>query len=177
VKITESKVRKIKIEDILNSHRLDPISVYLEDFEHGKGQITIKCYDKVWSSFWGGMGDRTISQFFCSCDNGYLIGNLDGNISSTVLSPEGFRSFAKKEIIRLRKEDELEVDRAREIYDVVEDLCDDELKDWFYRGDEDVTDIFGTDYIYDTSLPQEPNPKYEYLSRIIDTVKEVLKQE
>ena len=47
MKIKESTVRKLTISDI---ERLDNINVYLEDFEPGHGQITIKCWNEVWSS-------------------------------------------------------------------------------------------------------------------------------
>jgi hypothetical protein len=176
MKITESKVRKIKIEDILESHRLDPISVFLEDFEPGKGKITIECYGKSWSSYWGGMGSRTISQFFCSCDNSYLSSNLAPNLKSNIFDEENFKDFAKNKIIKLRKESELEPDRARELFDEIEDLSEDCSKDWFFSGNESVRDIFGDEY-WNIDLPTTTNPDYAYISRIIDTVKEALKQE
>lgn len=51
---------------------LDPVSVFLEDFESGKGKITIECYGKYWSAYWGAMGERTISEFFSSCSDNKL---------------------------------------------------------------------------------------------------------
>lgn len=66
MKLELSTVRKIKLTDI---DSLDDISIFLEDFSLGAGQITIYCWGKAWTSFWGGMGDMTISDFFCSCDN------------------------------------------------------------------------------------------------------------
>ena len=55
---------------------LDPIRVVLEDFKPGEGRILIVCYTRAWTGYWGGMSGQTISQFFTSCNAGYLLGNL-----------------------------------------------------------------------------------------------------
>lgn len=62
--------------EITEAKSLDPIRVYIEDYEPGKGRITISCYDSAWVGYWGGMGGGTISEFFTRSDAGYLIGNL-----------------------------------------------------------------------------------------------------
>lgn len=60
---------------ITGAEGLDPISVYLEDFEPCKGKITVSCYDKTWHAYWGGMWDGlTIGQFFCKLHDAYIIG-------------------------------------------------------------------------------------------------------
>lgn len=173
MKITEPKVRKIKIEDILESHKLDPISVYLEDFEPRKGQIIIKCYDEVWSSFWGGMGSCTISEFFCSCDNGYLSGNLAPGLNSNIVDEDNLLKWVKSKIIERRRSGEIEAEEAKEIWYELE--FTDEIKQWIESGCENSIKIIGPEW-WNLDLPQAVNPKYEYLCRIIDTVKEVLKQ-
>jgi len=111
MKVEKSKVQKFKITEVKN---LDPVNVFLEDFEPGKGEIIIECYGKAWSVYWGAMGSKPISVFFCYVDNNYIIGKLDGGLCSRVY--------------------------------------------------ESPDDEVGT-----------PNYQYEYLSRIIDTVKEALK--
>lgn len=58
------------------SYRLDPIRVTLHDVSPGHGRIIIECYGKAWSSYWGGMGDLSIKDFFCSCGSDYLITKL-----------------------------------------------------------------------------------------------------
>lgn len=73
MEIVKSNVRRI---EIFNLPRLDPIRVYLEDYDPGKGRITISCYDAAWVGYWGAMGGRTISQFFIDCNAEYLAGNL-----------------------------------------------------------------------------------------------------
>lgn len=177
MKITESKVRKIKIEDILESHRLDPISVYLEDFGPGQGNITISCYGKTWSSYWGSMG-RTISEFFCSCDNDYLSKNLAGYINSGVVDEEKAVAVLKKRVIECRRSccengNSFDEDEARDAWDEVSRL--ENPKEWLMSGGDLVCELIGDEW-WHFDLPEKVNPDYEYLCRIIDTVKEALKQ-
>jgi len=61
---------------VVNNPELDPITVFLEDFELSKGKITITCFGKAWTAYWGGMSGKTVAEFFCSCDVHYLAGNL-----------------------------------------------------------------------------------------------------
>ena len=82
MKIEKSTVEKIKITGAKN---LDPVSVFLEDLEPGRGKITIECYGKSWSAYWGAMGkERTISQFFCDANTEYIVGYLDGQLRSVI---------------------------------------------------------------------------------------------
>lgn len=57
MKVTTSLVTQLKITEVPN---LDPIDVMLENFEPGKGRITIRCYTKAWTSYWGGMSGQTV---------------------------------------------------------------------------------------------------------------------
>ena len=78
--VKQSTVTRIEITE---APRLDPIRVYIENYEPGKGRITISCYDAAWVGYWGGMSGDTIEAFFCRCHAEYLSGNL--------LSPSGLR--------------------------------------------------------------------------------------
>ncbi len=51
MKITKSQCERIIITDIKG---LDPITVFLEDYGPRQGQITIRCYDEIWSAYWDG---------------------------------------------------------------------------------------------------------------------------
>lgn len=55
---------------------LDPVTVITQDHGQGKGKIIIECYGLAWSAYWGGMGNRTVREFFVSCDTEYLHGYL-----------------------------------------------------------------------------------------------------
>lgn len=57
--------------------RLDPITLYLEDEEPGRGRAVITCYDQAWTCRWGGMGtERTVAQFLAIVDRYYLADNM-----------------------------------------------------------------------------------------------------
>ena len=92
MEIVKSTVRRL---EIFNLPRLDPIRVYLEDYDPGKGRITISCYDAAWVGYWGAMGSRTIAQFFIDNDAEYLSGNL--GCASTLSS----RAPARKYLVRV----------------------------------------------------------------------------
>ena len=70
MKVETGTVTILRISEV---PRLDPIRVTLDNGDLGKGRITIDCYNKAWSSYWGAMGDRTVEQFFVDCGNDYLI--------------------------------------------------------------------------------------------------------
>lgn len=61
---------------IVGSPALDPINVIFQDFGPGKGKIIIECFSQAWAACWGGMGNRTMREFFTSCDDSYLFGYL-----------------------------------------------------------------------------------------------------
>ena len=173
MKITESNVRKIKIEEI---EKLDPISVYLEDFERGQGKITISCYDKTWSSYWGSMG-RTILEFFCTTDNNYLAKNLANNINPGVVDEEKSIDYLKNRVIECRKgccENGNTFDKfeAREAWEEVSGI--ENPKEWLMSSNNLVQKLIGEEW-WHVDFPQKQNPDYVYLCRIICTVKEVLK--
>ena len=72
----ETITTSVKKITITGADRLDPVGVFLENYGPGQGRITIICYGQAWTSFWGGMGDRTVEQFVASCNDGYLMDNL-----------------------------------------------------------------------------------------------------
>lgn len=142
MKIENTQVTKLVLSGL---DRIDPISVFAEDYGKGRGRITITCYGKAWTSFWGAMGDRTISQFFCSCDEHYLAGNLS-NIDSTVYDIDELEKQAEEKGIKFHRDDPWH---------------DYEFMDAMYGGD------MGE---WHSALPEKPNPDYEYLCRIIKAV-------
>lgn len=147
MKVETSQIKKLKITGI---ERLDPVSVIFEDFGPGQGKIIIECYGKAWSAYWGGMGDRTISEFFCSCDDGYLSNNLS-NINSSVYDEDKIREDAKQKGI--------------------ECWCDDPWNDHEF-----MTAMYGSEmHDWSYQLPTKTNPDYEYLCRIIHAVQDGIK--
>jgi hypothetical protein len=84
MKITETTTRTLIISEV---ERLDTITVMITQMNESAGKIIIECYGKSWSAFWGAMGNRSIEEFFVSCDNPYLIKNLS-NEQSTIIDPD-----------------------------------------------------------------------------------------
>ena len=80
VRIEYPEVRCIRL---VGCKALDPVTIYLEDFEPGKGMITMFCYGKAWTRYWGGMGNSNIADFFCGCDEHYIAKNLSEIDSET----------------------------------------------------------------------------------------------
>lgn len=126
---------------------LDPITVYVTNYEPGKGKIVIQCYCDSWVNYWGGMGGMNLQQFFCSCDNGYILRKL------------------------LKKTHETDFDKVTEAagrrgYDisVTNDVelamqCDEMVK------------CYGPDWYMD--LPQRKTNEYHHLERIVNVIKSV----
>lgn len=162
--VTTSLVTQLKITEVPN---LDPIDVMLENYEPGKGRITIRCYTRVWTSYWGAMSGRTVQDFFAGCDNGYLISNLAPGLSHEISDGEIITEHIRKKVIQMRKEGDLDASEAREIYD--DCYCIDgpgDLQHW-----EHTKVMFGDEWWY-ADLPTRPNPEYVYLCRILDAVRE-----
>ncbi|HHA2676658.1 TPA: hypothetical protein ACOECQ_002782 [Stenotrophomonas maltophilia] len=66
----------IRLVEIPRRNGLDPINVFVQDYELGRGRIVVTCYGQAWCGFWGAMGDRTVMQFVASCDADYVAGNM-----------------------------------------------------------------------------------------------------
>ena len=74
--VSKLLTKTIKAIYIKDAEGLDPITVYIENYELGRGQITIACYTTAWTGFCGAMSNRTVEKFFIDCNSDYLAGNL-----------------------------------------------------------------------------------------------------
>jgi len=167
-----SKVQKLSLTDLMGEpHKLDPVSVILEDFGTGKGKIIIECFGQSWSSFWPAMGERDIAAFFCRCDEHYIAKNLSG-VRSDIPDYAGLVEKARNEVVRLRRDGDLNGIEARELFDQCrkfEEVENADQVDGFL-----MQEIFGDDWWY--CIPDKPNPDYRYLCRIIKAVQAGIKQ-
>jgi hypothetical protein len=50
----------------------DPITVFFQDFELGKGRVVFECYGQAWAAYWGAMGEKTVREFVKSTSVDYL---------------------------------------------------------------------------------------------------------
>lgn len=163
---------------IFDAKNLDPIRVSFDDIEPGKGRITIECWGKAWASYWGGMSNRTISQFFHHCTAQYLIGYLEPGLQSERYSADALMALARKVIISRRRGADmdfvsLDKDEARELFDQIDDLQDCETENSRWAHSKLLTEIFGQEwFLYVNDRAVEPNPDYLYLSRIVEAVQQ-----
>jgi len=169
MKIETSQVTKIVISGVDD---LDPLHVFLEDFGPARGKITITCFDECWTNFWSAMGaGRTIRDFFLSCDHHYLAGKLATGLKRDVVDTDALEAHALAHIFKLRRAKDIQKDTARDLFDRHQ------MNDWSLPPEHNsdlMYDIYGDEWWYD--LPEKPNHQYVYLCRIVDTVKEALRQ-
>lgn len=183
MQIERSQVTKLVISGVA---RLDPITVFAEDIGPRQGKITIECYGKSWSAYWGGMGDRTIAEFFRSCSVDYIANKMTDE-RATVTDAEAIADGARRHIIKLRRghvmtsfdrtrtyrlgRDEISKEKARDLWEDVDCAC---FGDDGWGESKLMQEIFGDEWWY--SLPDKPNPKYQYLCSIITAVQAALEE-
>lgn len=173
MKVTETKVQSIEITEV---ERLDPIRVMAENYGPGQGRITITCYGKAWTSAWFAMGGDTVQAFFIRVSNDYLIGNFTPQMQSEVDDDNDANlEFVKEEICKLRRSGEIDHAKARDMWESAE--CSGNVKEdccsWIHASV--LNELLGDDPCYQ-KWPTVPNPEYQYLERILDAVREALKQ-
>lgn len=201
MKVEKSTVTKLLLTDLhRDPHRLDPVTVILEDVGHRvmkmesgdhitrQGKIIIECHGESWSSYWGGMGDQTVAEFFADCSADYLAGCLrrGADISFTQFSGQALKDGVRKVIINCRRGREswryecgrLDKEDARRLYDEADDLSSfDGCEALMYsREVSDLfTQLFGEEWHHAvTDLAFVPHPKYQYLQRVVGAVQEGL---
>lgn len=188
-------VEKIPVEKFVIKEipGLDPLHVYLEDHAPGKGTLTLRCYDKSWTSGWGAMGKETLREFILSSDNSYLANCLVRGIRSTQFSGDALEAYALGSVLARRRgrsylvrngrrsdlvnDEELDREEARELYNEVKAAS---------LGDYDaiqhcpptlMTELFGPEWWFVDSCAVEPNPDYDYLCRILDALRAGLRHQ
>lgn len=152
--------------------RLDPVTIYLDNQMPGRGKITIECFRKSWSSFWPSIGDRRVEEFFVSCDDEYLASSLSTCSSHIpVTEPSALCDYLRPMIIQQRRAGELERKQARRFWNEADTIT---LTSDYCSNTELMYYVLGDDWWL--SLPQKENPDYNYLVRIIQAVREGLRE-
>lgn len=168
MKVEKSDVLAFTISDV---ERLDPVRVMIENYEPGKGRITITCFGKAWTGAWFAMGDDTVQDFIKRVSNEYLIGYFDPQLQSTVDDDNDANlAFVKGEIIKLRREQEIDGNEARSMWDEAEDAEDVKASCCNYLVGDKLLNLLGDDP-WHAKWPSVPNHHYQYLERIIDAVR------
>ena len=127
-------------------HKLDPVTVYVTNYELGKGKIVIECFGDAWAFYWGAMGPNTLQEFFIGADNSYLLGKF------------------------LSETEQTDFDEINEIAHKrgFEDLCVSNEVELAMAANE-MAECFGEDWYMD--LPRRSTDEYQYLSRIVNAIK------
>lgn len=56
--------------------RLDPIAVYVEQFAPESSRMTVQCYARAWTAYWGSHGSKGLESFIVSCHPSYVADSL-----------------------------------------------------------------------------------------------------
>ncbi len=173
MKIETTQVTKLLIT---GAEGLDPISVYLEDFEPCKGKITVSCWDRTWHARWGGMWEgMNVGRFFCELSADYIIGYFDSSLRPRRFSGEALADKARQIIVQMRRDRDLDGADARDLFDEADDVrhtgsleeCGGVHREFMYR-------VFGDEWWTLPADAEEPNPDWAYLCRIIAAVQQAL---
>ena len=54
----------------------DPITIFFQDFEPGKGRMVMECYGQAWAAYWGAMSGQTIREFVRTSGADYIANKL-----------------------------------------------------------------------------------------------------
>ncbi|MBV0620760.1 hypothetical protein KTO46_19645 [Klebsiella pneumoniae] len=168
MKVEKSDVVAFTISDV---ERLDPVRVMIENYEPGKGRITVTCFGKACTGAWFAMGGDSVQEFIKRVSNDYLIGYFDPQLQSTVDDDNDANlEFVKGEIIKLRRQQEIDADEAREMWEEAEGAEDVKVNCCDRRIGEKLPGLLGDEPWY-AKWPEVPNHNYQYLERIIDAVR------
>ncbi|MFM5713787.1 hypothetical protein ACET77_06200 [Aeromonas allosaccharophila] len=169
MKLETSTTTKIVLTEL---EKLDPVTIYLDNPAPSRGKITIECFGKSWSSFWPAMGGRRVEEFFVSCNDDYLAGNLSSISSHTPITDmEELGEFLRGRIVEQRRAGELDKDDARKYWDEADNVT---LTSDYCSNNDLMYDVLGDEWWH--CLPEKENPDYNYLVLVIQTVREGLRQ-
>lgn len=153
--------------------KVDPVTVFIENFGHGRGKLTIESFGEAWSSYWPAMGDGcTLEQFILNCDNHYLSKNLATLGALTEPDYDAFIAYAKRKVVKERYAGMIDKNHARQIWTLINDVCPDHY--YFEQASNwDILSTIGGDDWSD-HIPKRASPLYSHLCRILDALKACL---
>lgn len=171
MQVSKSMVEKLVITDAAmpdGMGKLDPITVFAEDFGPGQGKMTITCFGEAWSHYWSSMGEgNKLADFFCKCDTDYIVRKLKTGISQAIDDDDddALTELLRKQILHNRRNNEITKPHARELWDEAG------MVEWGARANI-CSEVFGDDWYH--CMPRKPNPDYTYLTQIVKAVKSAL---
>lgn len=168
VEVATAHVTALRLTGLDN---LDPITVYLDNPEPGRGQITIRCWDTSWTAGWRGLSSRRVEEFFVVQNDHYLAKNLSSLKAEVLASGEGLTRLLRVEFLRQRRARELDKGLARTLWEDAEGV---EIGEGHCSDHKLMVAAFGEEWFHDQ--PTMPNSDYLYLCRIIQAVREGLRK-
>ncbi|WP_210498867.1 hypothetical protein [Vibrio crassostreae] len=162
ISITESTTKTITI----NGESVDdPITLFVNDIDKGKGSVTIKCYDSAWTAYWGGMGDRTVLEYLATAQQYSLVNYLASQPTEVVCNDSLIKAMT--DVIEGQFESgfisELDRDLALEDIEGYEYEC---------HADSDPCEWLEPEWHYE--LPMKPSREWTWLEKIVETIQKAL---
>jgi hypothetical protein len=74
--LTVLNVPRQTFEQGAKEMELDPLTVFFEDFGDARGQMTVVCWGRAWTHYWGNFGSGTVRDFVLRASTGYMVGKL-----------------------------------------------------------------------------------------------------
>lgn len=192
MKVEEKMIKQLTIKDVKG---LDPVRVIVEEFDRGQAKVIIECYGESWSSYWGSMGGN-LKEFFTRTNVDYLVNCFDRGIRGTTgeldlgSMKETFIKCVRERVIERVKDGWTKSPSNRDVYNECEDVnlsaiqpqhpYDTWCMDHYSMTEDSWKEVFGdedefSEWMADNVPDQyEVNHDYAYLSRIIETVREVI---
>lgn len=147
----EIKKRKTDTYILTNLDDLDPVTVYVTNYETGKGKLVIESFGEAWANYWVAMGERTLQEFVMKASNDYLLRKLCRQTKQTDFNK--INELAKKSGFDICVTSDVEVAMQ--------------------AGD--MAKCFGDDWYMD--LPQCETQEYKHLHSILNAIKDAFSKE
>jgi hypothetical protein len=55
---------------------LDPVTVYIEQYSLRQSKVTVQCFSRAWTTYWGGHWDVPVEEFMTKVTADYIVNNL-----------------------------------------------------------------------------------------------------
>ncbi len=74
--------------------RLDPVTVFVEQYSPSCSRVTVQCYARAWTAYWGSHGEQPVEQFMLQNHAEYIAQNLTWGLNGRVLKSCEKHDFA-----------------------------------------------------------------------------------
>jgi hypothetical protein len=160
MRVETSTVTKLTISEIVG---LDPVCVILENFGPSRGQITVSCYGKSWTAFFGGCGDDGIASFIASVSADYLADKMHHGAREEWYMDKA-KDDAARSILEQRKRRDYSKQDARRLWNELESWPQNQQEAW--AASARMQAVLGDEWWY--AIPTRITHEYAYLLRVVE---------